>query len=89
MKPPNTFTPPKKTFSFSALTAQLKQGASLTTTATFLAIVMSHLLSGRGGGKILFFAPMNTVLNVFAPIHKAFIDPPKILTPICSETDFV
>ena len=79
--PPNTLAPRKKPAAV-ADTAQEKQGALLTTTATLLAIVLSQVLLGKKvkllGGM---FAPQNTVLNVLAPMHKAFSDPPKIFTP--------
>ena len=74
--PPNTLAPWKEP---SADTPQEKQGALLTTTATLLAIVLSQMLLGKKAERM--FAPKNTVLNVLAPIHKAFSDPPKIFTP--------
>ena len=79
--PPNTLAPRKKPPAV-ADTPQEKQGALLMTTATLLAIVLSQMLSGKKL-KLLgpMFLPQDTVLNVLAPIHKAFSDPPKIFTP--------
>ncbi len=78
--PPNTLAPRKKPAAV-ADTAQEKQGALLTTTATLLAIVLSQVLLGKKTKSERVFAPVPTVLNALAPIHKAFSDPPKIFTP--------